>query len=190
MNASIGSALIGIMIYFFKYYMDNLHQRISDIQSVHDREIREIKDRIINSEEKYRDLLDILLEKFSKWEDRILGIMSKIDKATPEEVSREISTFQKQHKEEMNDIKIKVARVAIDIKKMANDPYEDALKQMLTRKLEDQKDYYEGKFKIIEDNYLKLIRAVTTLNDRTKNNELKIENVQKSALTRIKINKN
>ena len=178
-----GLAVIG---YFLKYYFDNIHQRINDIQASNDLKFTEIINRITNIEGKNKDVLDIVLEKFSRWEDRILTLISKMDKLTPDQISKEITTIKQSAKEEINDVKLHVHRINLEMKKIANEPYDEKTKKLLLDRMETQREYFEEKIKSFDDSYLKLVKAVTMLNERQKTTEMKVENLSGANKVKLK----
>lgn len=178
-----GLAVIG---YFLKYYFDNIHQRINDIQSGNDLKFTEIINRITNIEGKNKDVLDIVLEKFSRWEDRILTLISKMDKLTPDEISREITTIKQSAKEELNDVKLHVHRINLEVKKIANEPYDEKTRKLLLDRIEQQRDYIDEKIKSFDESYLKIVKAVTMLNERQKTTEIKVENLSGASKVKLK----
>lgn len=178
-----GLAVIG---YFLKYYFDNIHQRINDIQSGNDLKFTEIINRITNIEGKNKDVLDIVLEKFSRWEDRILTLISKMDKMTPDEISKEITGIKNSAKEELNDVKLRVHRITLEVKKISNEPYDEKIKQMLLSKIEANKELIDEKIKGFDESYLKLVKALTMINDRVRTAELKIDNLSGANKVKLK----
>jgi hypothetical protein len=172
--------LVGIgtaITYLVKYYFDNVHQRISDIQKSNDLKFADLAHRVSSMEGKYRDVLDIILEKFSKWEDRILGIINKIGTVSPEEVRNEVGKFKKEAQDDINTIKLRVERVSTEVQKIASEPVTETQKSYVETKIKKEKEDLEQKLKVIEDNLNKVIKSLLKINEKQKDHDFKIMNL-------------
>lgn len=186
-ETGLGATGLAVVIFFMKSYFENIHQRINDIQAFNDAKFNDIYQRISNIEARNKDVLELVLEKFSHWEDRILGLISKMDKMSPNEISKEIESLKVTAVEEMTEVKMRVAKINLEIKKITNEPHDDMTKKLLLSKIEKQKEELDEKVKYFDECYYKLFKVVTALNDRLKANESKTENLIQAHISKVKL---
>lgn len=72
---SIVTGLFGTAFYFIKDYFDDIKRSNKELKTYVDSEINKVKTELNDLKNKYASVFNDLLEKFSKWEDRIKKIM-------------------------------------------------------------------------------------------------------------------
>lgn len=175
-DKGLGLVGLGIVGYFVKYFFDNVHQRITDVQTANELKFKDILERISSMEGKYRDVLDIVLEKFSKWEDRIMAILGKVGTISQEELMREIDIFKVSAKDDLNTMKMRVERVSMEVKSMSND-MGSAQRQYLLDRMEELNVNLDSRMRNTELIIAKVIKTVTAVNQKQKEHEFKINNL-------------
>jgi chromosome segregation ATPase len=175
--ASVASGII----YLIKYYFDNIHQRITDIQKSNETKFIDLNNRLSNIENKYSGILDIVLEKFSKWEDRLVGILNKIGSISFVEFKNEINKLKQEIEEDLNSLKNKMEKLDNEIDKIAPEPVKIIeLNQTKLEIMELSKIKFETmeyQIKTIEENINKITRILKKIIDRQKEHEFKIQNL-------------
>jgi hypothetical protein len=171
---AIGLAVIG---YFMKYFFDNVHQRLTDVQTANDLKFADIMSRISSMEGKYRDVLDIVLEKFSKWEDRIMGILSKIGTLSQEDINKEITAFKVSAKEDIDTMKLRVERVSVEVKNLVDEPLMLAQRESLLDRMQEIEVNTEARVALAEETINKMVRSLTAMHLKQKEHEFKLTNI-------------
>lgn len=69
-----------IVVWIIKGFFTNLEKRVDKSEEAHEKRIVAIEARIENLNNKYGEVFNELIKKFSNWEDRIKGIMDELIK--------------------------------------------------------------------------------------------------------------
>lgn len=170
----VGMAVIGWLI---TKYVEQVNTRIKESQVITLERIVDLAKRIGSIEEKYRDVLDIILDKFSKWEDRILGIISKMGEVSPSELQAEVDKFREESVNELADMRLRVERVASVVQKIALEPIDESSKKLVLAKLETVKEETDHRLKYLEEHFDKFTRLLNSINVKQKEHDFKIANL-------------
>lgn len=171
---AIGVAIVG---WLFNKYVDQLSERLSEYKQASNERIADLANRITTIEAKYRDVLDIVLDKFSKWEDRILGLIAKMGTVTPQELQNDIDQFREDAVNDLATMKLKVERVSSEVQRLANEPSDELQKNLILGKLDEVKLSFDHRIKFLEENNSRQIKALTAMNQKQKEHEFKLENL-------------
>lgn len=176
-DKAFGATGLIVLGFFMKYYFDNVHQRITDIQATNEAKFNDIVGRITSIESKYRDVLDIVLEKFSKWEDRILGIISKMGEVSPKELQVEVDKFREEARNDIQTMRLRVERVQSEVQKIVAEPIDESSKKLLIGRVEELRGELQNRTKYLEDNIAKLAKVMNIVHSTQKEHEFKIGNL-------------
>lgn len=181
-GGAFGTILISVVTYFLKYYFDNVHKRIDDIVKNYDYRFLEMNNKIISIENKYRDVLDIVLEKFSKWEDRLSDLIHKASTLSPDEMTKEIDKFKIETRDTVKDLKLRVERVHVDLKKVVESEVSggkliESDKILLQKQFESLSKNLEFRMDSLEQRLGPAIKLINGVGIRVKEHEFKISNL-------------
>lgn len=167
----------GGISYLVKYYFDNVHLRITDIQAVNAAKFSDLENRITSIESKYRDLLDIVLEKFSKWEDRLLGIVNNIGSLTPDQIKTEVEKLKNESKNDLFTIKLKLEKVNFEIEKISSETVGEDQIKFINEKIKKEVEIIEKRIRESEMNITKIIKSIMRIVEKQKDHDFKIKNL-------------
>lgn len=169
--------MIGGLGWVIKQWFNSINQRITDLDHIHRAANEDLSTRISAMEGKYRDVLDIVLTKFSKYEDRILGLIAKIQSADPKEIEREVEELRIEHKSEFETMKLRVERVSTEVQKIANEPVTESAKEYLHAYNHTLRVEFDAKMKVVQDELEKYKRILAVFNLKQKDHNFKLENL-------------
>lgn len=167
----------GGISYLVKYYFDNVHLRITDIQAVNAAKFSDLENRITSIESKYRDLLDIVLEKFSKWEDRLLGIVNNIGTLSPDQIKTEVEKLKNESKNDLFTIKLKLEKVDFEIEKISSETVREDQIKFINEKIKKEVEIIEKRIRESEVNITKIIKSIMRIVEKQKDHDFKIKNL-------------
>ena len=176
-DKSLGITGLAIITYFLRYFFSSINQRITDTQANNDLRFSEINARLASIEGKYRDVLDIILEKFSKWEDRILKTLSKIGNLSEEQFKKEIQELRTMTQEDLKTMRLKLERFSLEVAQIVIEPPSGSEQRILDLKFDEFKNETSSRINELESASKKLIKFVITLNDKQKEHEFKLSNI-------------
>lgn len=206
------TGIIGGVIYFAKAYFDDIKADNKATRQYTDNEISKLKTELNELKSKYGSVFNDLLEKFSKWEDRIKKIMDDyirevqaIEKSTSVNTTSVTRTDDSAFKEldvimrkefknifnEISGVENDIKQMEINIKLIDNKEKKNenvindvktilqrisaevgGLKNSVTSNHEITETKIKQMYKVckgLNDEYIKLLKRMETLQDLTKN---------------------
>ena len=176
-NNALGAVGLGIVAFLANKWIDSLEDKIKISNGHLESRISDIESRITSVEEKYRDVLDIVLQKFSNWEDRVSSILVKIKESSPEEIKNEIEIFRNQTQNDILNMKLEVKKVSEEI---ATSNIVVDQKELLTKKVNEIHGELVKRIQDSEKRISLAIKMISHLNEKTKAHEFKISNLSSS----------
>lgn len=76
---AIPSVLLVIIGFLVVQYINAINKRIDDLSNTTTYRFKEIMERLFGLTDKMSDVLDVMLQKFSQWEDKIKTILAQVD---------------------------------------------------------------------------------------------------------------
>jgi hypothetical protein len=171
----MGLALLGFMA---RSWVNALESKFDQIAMVQENRAKDLEARLTSMEGKYRDVLDIVLSKFSAWEDRIANLLLKVKDSSPAQLKDEVDKFRAEAKNDIDTMKLEVERVRVDVNKIAQTPgIDDKIKTSLVDKLTEFERQFLERITNSEKRISLIIKMVGTLNNSVKTHEFKINNL-------------
>jgi len=171
----MGLALLGFMA---RSWVNALESKFDQIAMVQENRAKDLEARLTSMEGKYRDVLHIVLSKFSAWEDRIANLLLKVKDSSPAQLKDEVDKFRAEAKNDIDTMKLEVERVRVDVNKIAQTPgIDDKIKTSLVDKLTEFERQFLERITNSEKRISLIIKMVGTLNNSVKTHEFKINNL-------------
>lgn len=171
----IGLSLLGFLA---NSWVKALETKFEHMSLTLENRTKSIEDRMNMIEGKYRDVLDIVLAKFSAWEDRIANLLLKVKDSSPEQLKDEVDKFKSEAKNDIMIMKLEVERVRVDVKKIIEVPTTPAdVSASLIQRFMDFEQQFIDRIESSEKRVSMILKMVGHLNNTTKTHEFKINNL-------------
>ena len=118
-----GGLFSAIIIWIIKGFFTNLEKRVEKVEQTLDSRVESINLKIENLNNKYGEIFNELLKKFSNWEDRIKGIMDEVLRReivqngvnTTEYISNTMRDFDSGTAKDLENIKREINSISSDL---------------------------------------------------------------------------
>lgn len=167
----IGGASLGFVAFLANKWISAVESRFeSNFQTIENR-IHSSEEKIGALQAKYQDVLDIVLTKFTAWEDRLALLLAKITTTDAAQFAKELENFRRQNKDDLDVMKLEINRVKNIVEATS---FESEYIARL-RELETQ---LAGRIKGTEERLSLAIKMVGHLNEKSKQLEFRFGNLE------------
>lgn len=177
LSNALGASGIVVVGWLVNKYAEQINSNINDQRAASSERHASLLVRVEAIENKYRDVLDIVLEKFSKWEDRISALLSKMGKISPEDLMQELDSFRKESESERSIIILEMEKVKARVLQAKAEPETARERQLILGRLDEVKTQIESRLQSVETEFLKVKRVAGTLIIKQKEHDAKLQNL-------------
>lgn len=166
MDKAFGLVGLTVLGFLAKGWIAATESKLEALYQNHSHRISSQEDRINSIDAKYRDVLDILLGKFSAWEDRISNLLMKIPSDDPEKLRQEIEKFKAEAKSEIEVFRLQLVNMSHFEQKRVDMP-----------SFVEYHKNIQNKINLIEQKISLHIKMLVHLNEKSKSFDQRLSNL-------------
>lgn len=164
-NNALGAMGLALLAFLANSWIKALEGRFDQAYITIENRIKNIDEKQALLEDRYKNVLDLMLEKFSAWEDRISNILSKIRDMTPEQLKLEIDKIRNETKSDIENMKFQFHKINVELKE-EKPKLSDNFKVELLNRIDNA-----------EKRINMTIKMIAHLNSKSKEYDFKINNL-------------
>jgi hypothetical protein len=167
---AIGAGSLAFVAWIANRWIQAVEARFESNFTTIENRIASTEEKINALQNKYQDVLDIVLTKFTNWEDRISGLLAKAQTLDKDQMLIEIQNFKIQNRNDLEVMKLEISRVKNLVRTAG---FESEFIQKI-REIEAQ---LSARIKGNEERLNLCVKMISHLNEKSKTHDFQLQNL-------------